>query len=476
MTNLVIHPRAAPSNVLRIWVGLFDVDGPMPELRWKLNGKDVPAKVVRQLTPAHKHGSQALCGVFDIALEGNPGILFHVRASIPGGSSADLRIKAVPPRIPSDNWVRILLISCYHQAEDRTGLAAKVYQNIAPAEQPDVSLLMGDQVYLDLPTIADFPDNEAELSRNFERNYRKNWTSGNGLAEILDAAPSISGPDDHEYWNNFPHRSPIIQNSWDECGRARWKNAADQLYDAFQAPAPLARGQNVELDINPLSLIVLDQRSQRRSDRSASLASGGLDQLNNWVDRVIANEMYGVVVTGQSLLDAPVGRFAGRVKDWSLSNYADYEAVLNALVRLADHGRPVLLLTGDVHWGRVSQIRHRGLLKFIEVICSPTSLVSTLGSDQLSAIGAGFRRFFLGEETRWPRHSEADCADKYFAQRIFGKKYDVETIYKHQGNQLAMLGFRYRAGALETNVTYYEVHKSPKPPVKLNLGPLRQLP
>lgn len=32
-----------------------------------------------------------------------------------------------------------------------------------------------------------------------------NWRGQSGMAAALAAAPSVAMPDDHEYWNNYPH-------------------------------------------------------------------------------------------------------------------------------------------------------------------------------------------------------------------------------------------------------------------------------
>ena len=473
MNELVIHPRAAPAGKLRIWLGVFDANAPPGNVDWKLDGDEISANIVRRMAPAHSHGSKTYSGVFELTDSGATGKERRVNVTIQGSGSAELLMRSLPAKVSSRSWTRFLLASCYHQHEDRNGLASLTYDNIPAADRPDLTLLMGDQVYLDLPTLNNFPDDEAKLARKFEAAYRTNWTANNGLTRILSSAPTISCPDDHEYWNNFPHTSPIIQNSWKDESRLRWKNAADQLFDAFQVPAPASRGENFEIDIDPISIIVLDQRTQRQPDRSSTLGLNGLEQLDDWVDRVVGEEKFGAVITGQSLLDKPVGEFTGMVADWMLPNYGDYRAVVKSLARLADAGRPVFLLTGDVHWGRITKVKQAGRTRFIEIICSPTSLVTSVGADQTKRLGAGFRKFFLGEETRWPRHSEAPDAEPHFAPQVFGKIYKTETIYKHQGNQLAVLAVRKAANTLEAKVIYREIHTSPQPPKEVPLGLLR---
>lgn len=473
MPDLVLYPRVAPAGTLRVWVGLFDFDLAPADIAWTLDGAPVSADAVWPMAPSHERGARCFCGVYDLAFPAAPGARHRIEARIAGSEPAELTMRAVPGRIPQNDWFRILLTSCYHQAEDRSGLAGRAFRGIPPAEGPDLTVLMGDQVYLDLPTLKNFPDDETKLARKFEADYRTNWRRGGGLSDILDAAPSVSCPDDHEYWNNFPHRSPFIQNSWKEASQARWKNAADHLYDAFQLAAPAGRGDNVEIDLDLLSVIVLDQRTQRLDNRTASLAPQGLAQLEDWVTRVIDEKKIGAVVTGQSLLDKPMGGFKGRVADWMLANYDDYAGVVKALERLAGAGRPVLLLTGDVHWGRVTAIKRGNRTRFYEIICSPTSLVSTVGSDQLKTLGAGFRRFFGGDPDPWPRHADPPEPEPFFAPQVFGKRYVTETLHKQKGNQMAVLALRRAAGTLQAKVTYYEIAETPNRPVEVDLKLLK---
>jgi hypothetical protein len=428
--------------------------------------------VLRPLAAPHPFGATVLTGMYEFPAGGAGGVPDKVAVRV-DGRTAELTVRPVPAKVARDEWFRVFLCSCFHQAENHQAQVSQTYLNIPAAERQDLSLFMGDQVYLDLPTLNNYPDDEAGLAERFERYYRTNWTSYLGLEALLKAAPSVFCPDDHEYWNNFPHRSPIIQNSWRAGGRQRWKSAADRLYDAFQCATPAVRGDNIEIDVDPLSILVLDQRSRRREDRSATLSPAGLQQLEDWVERVGRAGKIGAVVTGQSLLDKPVGKFKGAVADWVLSNYGDYAKIVQSLKKLSDAGRPVLLLTGDVHWGRVTRVREAGHTKFIEIICSPSSLVTTIGSDQLSGIGAGFNRIFRGEKTRWPRHNTAPDAEPYFAQQVFGKRYRTEVVYRHKGDQLAMLALRKAADTLEAKVTYYEIHKRPNPPMDVQLGLLR---
>jgi hypothetical protein len=205
--------------------------------------------------------------------------------------------------------------------------------------QPHLSVLMGDQVYLDLPTLQDFPDDLVWLAAKFEADYVRNWQGPPGYGQVLAAAPSVSIPDDHEYWNNFPHVSPTVGNSWSPDGRARWCQAAEAMYAGFQLPAPAALGDAVILDVPPLSFCLADSRSGQQPDLTSSVSGAVLQQVNEWAAHVIAQRYVGVFVTGQSLFAAPTTALGGAVVDHELPDYGDFGRIISPLVRLIDAGR-----------------------------------------------------------------------------------------------------------------------------------------
>jgi hypothetical protein len=353
-----------------------------------------------------------------------------------------------------DGWLNVLLVSCFHASQDKNGLAGTVAAQIPAAFKPHLSILMGDQVYLDLPTLQDFPDDAAWLADKFENDYVQNWMREPGYSPILASAPSVSVPDDHEYWNNYPHTSAHIQNTWKSDGRERWRGAAQAMFQAFQLPQPPGFGAAVEIDIDPLSIFVPDARTFRDPDRAFSMPPSLRAQMKAWTERVARDGMYGVVVFCQSLFDVPVSRFKGTVGDWSLSNYGDYDEVTGMLVELAAAGRPVVCLTGDVHYGRV--IRGNplagGRAPIYEVITSPSSLVATIGSDQLKSIGAAISGLF-GKKNPWPRHGDPADPPDHFAK----PEYTLEKLCGHKGNQVATLSFRRSGFGLEMMITYWPI-------------------
>ena len=84
------------------------------------------------------------------------------------------------------------------------------------------------------------------------------------------------------------------------------------------------------------------------------------------------------------------------------------ELVVPLLEELAEAGIPVLYVTGDVHWVRISQatnVRNDQPMIF-EVICSPSRLIRSPG-DSLKELKAGASGLF-GQRPSWPRHSQAE--------------------------------------------------------------------
>jgi len=471
--SLHLHPRQAPADRLRLWVGATGRTRAPGALRFELDGQAVDARPLRPLTQARSEvpagGARGYTGVFEIAADGQgrplaPAQTYRAVVREDGSPHrAGLVVRTLPDGVPSGlgESFRVLLASCFHAAEDRTARLGALIRGLPATLRPHLTLLMGDQVYLDLPTLANFPDDQKALEERFERDYLANWTDPGGYAQLLAAAPTVAVPDDHEYWNNAPHASPIIQNSWKAEGRERWRRAAERMYEAFQLAHPQKLGEPVEVRVPPLSFLLLDTRSQRREDRARSLSPQALRAVEDWARTTAAAGEFGVVVTGQSLFDAPTGKLAGTVGDWTLADYGDYRPLVRALAGLAEVGRPVLCLTGDVHWGRVLAARgHGGAPRFYEIITSPSSLVTSVGMDQVATVGGAVQRLLGGEADPWPRHSDPAEPEKLFGAGVLASSYATETIHPQKGNQVALLSFRRIGNTLELRITYFPVPRS----------------
>lgn len=455
-----------------------------PLLEWTINNEQIsptPLRAIDEVRPplmTNQSEPRTFAGVYEFrGLEPNTSYKVSVSS---GQESSSLTVRTLPKEVTGDmgEWFNILLVSCYHWAGDKLGFEVS---QIPLPYRPHMSILMGDQVYLDLPTLQDFKDDVSWLAKKFETDYGRNWRGPNGYAKILDAAPSVAVPDDHEYWNNYPHASPFIQNSYTHEGRQRWRMAAQSLYEAFQLPAPSALGEPVVIEVPPLSIFVSDMRTFRLEDRTSLLRppdpkfEGAIQRYIAWVDQVIDKKYFGLFVTGQSLLSNPVSDLAGKFADYELSSYKDYPVIVQHLHRLVSAGREAICLTGDVHWGRVSEANNRrdARLKFYEVISSPASLVTTIGADQWASLKSWVTGLF-GNKDPWPRHSEPGKVPLFFTNGSDPKTYSCVRYHPQKGNHVAILSFRQAALGLHWKVTYFPIHDELKQrvPFEINMPKL----
>ncbi len=485
--DIVLHPRAAPSDRLRVWIGAFQVTS-APSLAWSLDGVAAEPVALRPiasartddllpLNQAQETVARAFTGVYEFAgLE--PDSLHTISVSAAGTERA-LDIRTLPTEIPTDldRWFNVLLVSCHHSAEDRRGLSGIIVSQLRALVRPQLSILAGDQVYLDLPTLKNFEDDERWLADKFERDYIENWRGPDGYARVLDAAPSVSIPDDHEYWNNFPHPSPFIQNAWSDDGRKRWRKAAQAMFRGFQLPYAnnaANLGEAFILDVHPLSFFIADTRSGKDENRAFTMTADAHNQLGKWVNAVIAENRIGVFVSGQSVFEDPISSIKGAIADYELPNYEDFGRIMQTLQRLVDAGRPLICLTGDVHWGRIATAQDitTGRTAITEIISSPSSLVTTVGADTINKIG-GFLQGVFGSSDPWPRHSAPSEPPAFLASSAFSGRFPCSTIHRQKGNHVALLSFRQAGGGVRCRITYWPIHSDSSIASPVELGPFK---
>lgn len=475
--DIALYPRLAPHGRIRVWVGVFHVTD-TPSLSWSIDGGQViptalraissvrPDDLLHKLAPPNQQ-PRVFAGVYEFqTLETGAALgsdtTYRIDLTVNGTEVRSIEVRTLPDQIPAilDGFFNVLLVSCFHQHEDRSGLAGTIVSQLGATFKPHMTLLMGDQVYLDLPTLMDFPNDEIWLAKKFEDDYVANWLGALGYSEILSAAPSISMPDDHEFWNNYPHPSPFIGNS--VTGAEKWTTAALASYEGFQLPYPRALGEPEILNIGPLSFFLPDMRTLRDKDRQFVMNDAAHESMENWVKDVIAGGKFAIFVSGQSLFRGPAGGFWGRVGDFELPNYGDYPRIMNQLKLIADAGLETLCLTGDVHWGRIVKGLNRdGRIAFHEVISSPTSLVTAVGADQVKKVGGFFGGLF-GRPNTWPRHSDEDPPPDYLAQGVLSKQFQCIKTDQQTGNHVALLRFMQNGGKVEFKVIYYPIHSDPE--------------
>ena len=479
LPSLAVYPRVAPAGRVQCWVGAFHY-AEAPSLTWFVNDVEQRPTVVRPLASARPVSDgwadpdepRVFTGLFEftapVIVPGRPHRI-RVEPDEAMGDTVDA-VRSLPKEIPEgpDHWFNILLISCFYWKADKTGAVGRLVRRLPASYRPDMALLLGDQVYLDLPPFYPFRSNAAWLAKRFEETYSRNWKEERAYRSVLSATPSVSIPDDHEYWNNFPHWATIIPVTWKDDGRQEWKAAAARMYEAFQRPAvglpaDLAvngvtgfnLGDPVVITVPPLSLFILDSRSCRSADKKHSVNPKAIAVLKKWVDDVKAKEHFGVIATGQSYLEKAAD-WKGRFTDFTLLNYEDIEPQIEQILELAyGGGRPVILITGDVHWGRFAATRagQSGPRLIYEVISSPTALVE----DPRAKLS--LRGLFRGSRDPWPFHSEPKTPPRDFG---VSKRPDrilhSEMLHRQKGNHVALLSFQRHGLGIRMRTAYWPVH------------------
>ena len=465
------YQLASPPGTIRLWIAVHPATVAPAIAGWQLDGAPLPPARVTALRPMASVRSGALLtgnpgrafsGVYEITH--TPGPAHDVTVTV-GGEAVSRRARPLPERLQLDGSpLTVLLASCYHAATD-AGLYGALLPRIVRGASPDLCLFMGDQVYLDLPTLKSFRDDPAWLADKFEQDYVRNWLC-DGYREGLGLGPIAFLPDDHEYWNNFPHPSPFIENSWSPGGRDNWRRAARACYEGFQLGIGGALGDALSFDVRPLSFLLLDTRSERDTGRTQLISPAAQTQLTAWAHHVAGDGdlIGGVIATGQSLLEEPVNGVTGSIADYSLANYEQpYATLLTALTTVLESGKQVLLLTGDVHWGRVASVRdrRRDVTALHEVITSPASLVETVGADQTADLFGAVKGWF-GRADPWPRHGDGKAPPAHLPHS--GQRFRTNAWLAHRGNQCAVLRMTRRGTGIAIDYTLHPLALADVPP------------
>jgi hypothetical protein len=299
-------------------------------------------------------------------------IEFHADGQVVATATAS----TLPDRLPGtgERPFTIMLGSCFCAAEDKSGRLGRTFLSIPDGLQPDLTLLCGDQVYLDSPFYRFLvPHTKQTLAETFLANYDATWgQSGDrqGFQHVLSGGSSLFTSDDHEFWNNAPFPS-FAANTLLPAGRHDWWDLAKGLYGTFQTPD--TAGVVRTFMIGDLSILVADTRITRSGDRSTFIDAADMNRIASWIAGLTSP---GILVVGQPLFEGVTG-WSGNVADWNLPDFEQYATLCRAIL---DTPQSILILTGDVHFGRVaSATTHRGC-ELIEIISSPMSLVTGGGT------------------------------------------------------------------------------------------------
>ncbi len=362
--------KEASSTTARFFAAAIREQNPPGAAVLRIDQRDVPFGAWTEVTPGGVSIRTADVLVTGLA----PGRDYPAELLVGGISAERASVKTHPQSLPrfGDPPFRVLFGSCFCLEKDEEGTAGRRVVQLKPAAKPDMNILCGDQVYLDAPWY-DFTLNlfkKAEIERRTAEKYARAWSpdaNGWGFAGILERGPNYFLADDHELWNNAPFKSFAL-NTFSAGGRRDWQRVASELYGLFQSASSTR-----EFSVGQLSFYLADTRINRGDDLAgAFMAPHDLADLRRWVQHLAGP---GVLVIGQPLFTKPAKSFwkPEILTDYGLPDYeAQYQELVQALVATS---HSIIVLTGDVHFGRVSWCPLPNGAEIIEIISSPLSLV-----------------------------------------------------------------------------------------------------
>jgi hypothetical protein len=279
--------------------------------------------------------------------------------------------RTLPDRLPSaaGEAFTIGFGSCFYNHRDGGRVAAaykRLYARGDSAARPDVTMLLGDQVYLDIgfDSLSLVP---GEIRERIADDYALHWQA---LGSMLSRGGTWMLPDDHEYWNDYPFvdsllpallalKLPHVRESWT-------RTARDGVENIQRSPVveSFALGDD-------LTVCLADLRSHR--SEGGLLPPREFRKLLHWARH---RSCPGVLVIAQPLI------VMQSTAERNLRSFPSHYARL--LEALAAVSHDVVVLSGDVHFGRICEVRLGGAgPRLIEVVSSPLSNLT--GLDGLAA-------------------------------------------------------------------------------------------
>jgi hypothetical protein len=296
-------------------------------------------------------------------------------------------------------------------------------------------------VYLDAPfprfLVTHFGDDD--LQQALLMTYLESWglMGGRpGLGPILGTGAVFASSDDHEFWNNAPARGAVVRNTWTSQDRATWRALATDLYRTFQTSSASA-----SFAVDQLSFRVIDTRLDRAEDRSILISAAELAALDAWIRGLTGP---GVLMLGQTIFGARAG-WKGQFLDWGLPDFRQYEDIVRCLMA-SQHD--VVVMTGDVHYGRISGCRLPSGASLFEVVSSPLALVDERAGGKFREPPGMFPAFGIPGTTQ----SNVWC----------------DSNYRVEGNHFATVGFRSLGPRVRMNVRAWPIARDGAVPVVTN--------
>jgi hypothetical protein len=172
--------------------------------------------------------------------------------------------------------------------------------------RPDLMLLTGDQVYLDTPWWAYLLQARATPRTNALLEYWASWgmqlgRDGRkrlGLRPLLTDGPTWFLPDDHEFWNNWPHASVTAKHSFLNQAKGLWGG----LTRGVSATLALVRPPHVVVPDDPGEVPPhADQRNflPVHPDEWDRWSRASFDLIGSFQTRTVRDREHGVITRGE---------------------------------------------------------------------------------------------------------------------------------------------------------------------------------
>lgn len=359
---------------------------------------------------------------------------YTLALKVDGREVASCEVTTLPQTLPvaTERPFTMLIGSCFCRLQDASGRVGRTFAQLPDGARPDVKILMGDQVYLDSPWFRFVrPHSDKGLAGGFLDHYLQTWDQAGdqqGFKLLLRTGANYFCADDHEFWNNGPFPSSFAVNTWTEGGRDAWWTRATDLFRAFQSERSFS-----QFSVGNLQVAILDTRVNRRPDRSAFVTAADFAALEAWVKSLV---MPGVLVLGQPVFATRAG-FMGRFADWNLPDFKQYEALCRLLL---GSRQSLVILTGDVHYGRVAVTPLASGGELAEIISSPMALVDrSAGGKWHPAPGffpaesmPGLARRPVTHVAKWQRFANhfvtLECSDHGGGLRLRVRTWETEPV------------------------------------------------
>lgn len=401
MASTRMFVQSASQTSLSVMIAALNDRAARGTHRLEVAGRDI--SVPRNWRDIHTdHGTLSINKFAVTDLE--PGKRYELELSS-GTNVIDGAAGTTLPAGSSDGFA-LMVGSCHsidstakHVLEDAYGRVA------AELDGPTYNIWCGDQVYLDAPWQKGWKIEDTH--RVVYDKYHRCWgltAERSGLAGVMAQTSNWYLPDDHEFWNGFPHPSiltlpihtlrRVVVQAWRARPRGpvphpkaqgKFGRVAGEAYCTFQTTDQFESfSENVSppqvqlLELDAATVVLADTRWHRTIKKSGDQAGFMKpEDLKQVIDILDTTEQLVCLVLAKPLIGHLPHRGVTRGKvEYGPEDYThQYERLWQAITRRAQRGEATLTVGGDVHKHAVRTAIDGAL---IEVVSSPMALLPAL--------------------------------------------------------------------------------------------------